>query len=88
MTAKLHAAGVLAGAYRGRNLSERNLLNHAVSDAPIRIGRLSRGYGEALCDRSLDMVDSGAWEDVAAVTCPKCVAIVARWAVRAGEVAQ
>jgi hypothetical protein len=72
---KVFAAGVLAGAYKGGGL-ERTLLQHAVSDEPVREGRLKREPGEAFCDRKLDLVDSVMWEPSIAVTCPKCIEIV------------
>lgn len=79
-TLKIFAAGVLAGAYRGKDISARATLAHAVADRAFRIGRLAREEGEALCDRSLDLVDSCVWEAADKVTCPKCQEIAARLA--------
>lgn len=78
MNTKFHSAGVLSGAYRGADISERTLLSHAVPSEAIKLGRLARAYGEALCNRKIDTVDSGAWEPLAAVDCPACLAILAR----------
>lgn len=77
--ATIYAAGVLAGAYRGRDISARELLKHAVADAPIAIGRLKRDAGEALCDRSIHVVDSEQWEPITKVTCPRCKTLLRRW---------
>jgi hypothetical protein len=71
-------AGVLAAAYRGKDISERALLVHAVSDEPVARGRLRRDAREAFCDRKLDLVDEGGWQTEAEITCPKCLAILAR----------
>lgn len=76
-TPSLFSAGVLAGAYRGGGL-DRTLLSHAVSDAPVTLGRLKRAAGQAFCRPSLDMVDQGAWQqDAGTVTCPTCATILA-----------
>ena len=72
---KVFGAGVLAGAYKGKGL-DRTLLTHAVSDEPVREGRLKREAGEAFCKRSLDLVDAMAWEPASAITCPQCLEIV------------
>lgn len=71
-------AGVLAAAYRGKDLSQRALLVHAVSDKAVVLGRLRREAGEAFCNRKLDLVDEGGWQPAADVTCPKCAAILSR----------
>lgn len=75
---KIFSGGVLAGAYRGRNLSARTLLHHAVADQPFTAGRLQRGHGQAFCDKSIDMVDSGGWDATNNITCPRCQEIVRR----------
>jgi hypothetical protein len=75
---KIFAAGVLAGAYRGRDISLRATLSHAVADRSFKIGRLARTEGEAFCDRSLDLVDLAVWEEGTAVTCPRCQNIMTR----------
>lgn len=77
---KLFAAGVLAGAYKGADISDRALLKHAVADAAVTVGRLKREAGEALCNRKVNTVDSYVWEPVSEVTCPKCREIAARLA--------
>lgn len=73
---KLFACGVLAASYRGRDLSQRALLSHAVSDAPLSVGRLKREAGEALCNRDLGMCGESA--PIERVDCPKCLEIIAR----------
>ena len=73
---KVFGAGVLAGAYKAG--VEGTLLIHAVSDERVAEGRLKREPGEAFCKRTLDLVDSMAWEASDAVTCPKCIEIVKR----------
>jgi hypothetical protein len=72
----LYADGVLAGAYRGRDISQRNLLSHAVSDTDFAIGRLRRRAGQALCVPTLDM--SQQQLPLAQVDCPRCREIVMR----------
>lgn len=78
----IYAASILAGAYKGKDISERVLLRHAVSDAAITIGRLKRDDGEALCDRqqstATNLADSCTWQEVALVTCPRCLDILRR----------
>ena len=78
MTSKVFAAGVLAGRYVGKDISERALLNHAVSDTDVSEGRLKRGPGEAFCNRKIELVDSVVWEDADKISCPRCKDIVAR----------
>ena len=56
--------GVLAGAYRGRDLGKRTLLRHASIDA-----------GEsAVCKRTRNLCD----EDSGEVDCMECLARIAR----------
>ena len=76
---QIFAAGVLAGAYRAGRL-EAVLLKHGTSNGPVREGRLKREYGEALCDRKINLVDEVIWEPASEITCPKCKEIVARHA--------
>lgn len=72
------SASVLAGAYKGSDISERETLRHVVPYESLTVGRLKREAGEALCRRSLDLVDSGAWRNVSQATCPKCLEILQR----------
>lgn len=78
----LYAASILAGAYKGKDISERVTLRHAVSDAAITIGRLKRDDGEAFCDKqqstATNLADSFSWQEVAMVTCPRCLKILGR----------
>ena len=78
--AALAGAGVLAGAYRGKDIGKRTLLTHAVPIRDIASGKLRRKAGEALCDRKLsdatNLVDEGGWVNVAEVTCPKCLDVM------------
>jgi hypothetical protein len=74
----IYAAGVLAGAYKGRDIGVRDLLSHAVSDVPIEFGRLKRNEGEAFCNRSIDVVDSGDWKSGLEISCARCQKIVDR----------
>jgi hypothetical protein len=67
---KFYSSGVLAGAYR--DLKGSAMLSHAVSEG-FSNGRLVRAYGEAMCSPKLNMGDSGIWEDVSYITCPKCI---------------
>ncbi len=71
-------AGVLAAAYKGKDISERALLVHAVCDEAFVDGRLHREAGEAFCNRKLDLVDAGGWQPTAEITCPRCAEILAR----------
>ena len=79
----LYTAHLLGGAYKGKRADLSVILAHAVSDQPIRIGRLKRDEGEALCNKNYNtsstLADSASWEPgVAQVTCPKCLEILAR----------
>ena len=78
----IYAAPVLAGAYRGKDISNRTLLWHAVSDQPIAppsaFGRLRRDIDQALCNRAVDLADDSTWKGGDAITCPKCIEIVKR----------
>lgn len=76
----IFSAAVLAGAYRGKNIRDRVLLNHATSDVPLSVGRFRRVAGEALCSKNLDLVDAGAWSSFGDITCQRCLEILARWA--------
>lgn len=59
--------GVLAGAYKGKDISERALLNHASQDdSATAVCKTVRQY--SLCD----MVEDDA------VTCPTCLERIAR----------
>lgn len=83
MSVNIKGAGVLAGAYKGKDISERATLTHAVADGPISVGRLKRDAGEAFCTSSLNeydgnLVDSGAWEAASNIDCPKCLEHVGR----------
>jgi Zn finger protein HypA/HybF involved in hydrogenase expression len=78
MATKVFAAGVLAGRYIGKDITERPLLNHAVSDTEVSEGRLKREPGEAFCSKKIELVDSVVWEDADQISCPKCKDIVAR----------
>lgn len=57
--------GVLAGAYRGRDISARALLLHASVD----------GSATSLCKRTANLCDA---EEAGEVDCPECVARIAR----------
>jgi hypothetical protein len=57
--------GVLAGAYRGRNVSTRSLLTHASVD----------GAESSLCKRARNLCDA---EEAGEVDCPECLARIAR----------
>jgi hypothetical protein len=72
----IYADGVLAGAYRGKDIAGRTLLMHAVSDRRIQIGRLKREPGEAFCDRNLQV--AGCYEAGDKIDCPRCLEIVRR----------
>lgn len=80
----IRGAGILAGAYRGKDVSARTLLTHAVSDAivPIKIGRGTRNFGEALCNRKYNdtttLVDLHGWVDRTEIDCPRCVEILTK----------
>lgn len=78
----IYAAPVLAGAYKGKDISDRTLLWHAVSDQPIAppsaFGRLRRGIDQALCNRSVDLADDSTWQGGAEITCSRCLEIVKR----------
>lgn len=76
--ARIYAAGVTAGAYKGKDIGDRNMLEHAVSDVAIVEGRLKRSPNEALCNKKLDLADSYTWEPGDDITCPQCKEIVGR----------
>jgi hypothetical protein len=78
VTAEIKAAGILSGAYKGKDISQRALLSHAVSTVDVSVGRLVRKAGEAFCNRKLDTADYYSWQDAAQVDCPKCRDILAR----------
>ena len=68
-TTKYTVHGVLAGAYRGRDIGERALLTHAsLNGADAVCRRIKEG---SLCD---EVVDD-------AITCPVC----AKWAAKVGR---
>lgn len=75
---KLFAGGVLAGAYKGADISDRTLLLHAVSESAVTVGRITRAGGEALCNRKINLADFYSWEPAERVTCPKCREIMER----------
>lgn len=74
----LFSAGVLAGAYRGGRADLTRTLSHAVSDCPVNVGRLRRGYGQAFCVPTLDLVDAGGWGSIERVDCPQCRDVLGR----------
>jgi len=63
--------GVLAGAYRGKDIAQRALLHHASAD----------GGATAVCRKVKEDALCDAQEDGPA-TCPACLAKLARMAVR------
>ena len=75
---QLAGAHVLAGAYRGKDISARATLCHAVSRRDINEGRLKRRAGEAFCNRKIDVTDPYGYVDASEIDCPKCLEIVAR----------
>ena len=75
MVKQLFWDGVLAGHYRGKDLSDRTLLAHAVAEFDFKVGRLNMKRGDVLC-RSVKpnaMATAGitSWEHVK--KCPKCL---------------
>ncbi len=65
--------GVLAGAYRGRDISTRALLRHASTD----------GAETSVCKRARNLCDA---EETGEVDCPECLTRIARRGlVRAGR---
>lgn len=65
MTTAITVHGVLGGAYKGKRLSLRALLNHASND----------GGDTALCGgvKAGHLVDQYGMEPDAVVTCTKCI---------------
>ncbi len=61
-TTRYTVHGVLAGAYKGKDISARVLLNHASQDEG----------GSAICKRVPNLCDLVECDDVA-VTCPMCL---------------
>jgi hypothetical protein len=62
-TIKIFSAGDVAAG---------GLLHHAVVDRPFAVGRLKRAVGEALCDKTLELVDPLGWKPANAIDCPRC----------------
>lgn len=65
---RLASVGVLAGAYRGRDIGARTLLTHAVVMAP------DGGFDRVLCPQPIDRLADETYPE--RPTCPKCAARV------------
>jgi hypothetical protein len=74
----LVGAGVLAGAYKGKDIAERVTLIHAASTVPVKKGRFSRQANQAFCRSSIDIVDPYGYAPPSTINCPACLEIVAR----------
>lgn len=90
MSIPIFGASVLAGAYRGKDISQRAMLTHAAALVPIRASRFKREGDRAFCKPSVDIGDRYGWDGGVAINCPACLEIVGRLGdkVRLGDVAE
>lgn len=70
-TAPYSVHGVLAGAYRGKDLSERTMLRHASQD-----------NGETAVCKRVKQCGLCDWKEAEPVTCPECLARIERRGLR------
>ena len=79
-TSKVFGGYLLGGAYKGKNEKKMAevMLCHAVSDSEVNEGRLHRSYGEAFCNRNLNIADEGSWVGGDEIDCPRCLDILKR----------
>jgi hypothetical protein len=75
---QIFSSGALPGALRASDTNAGGPLHHAVADRPFAVGRLRRAVGEALCNKTLELVDPLGWKQASAIDCPRCGDITGR----------